>query len=158
MKSFAAWGLTILGIAVITTIAEMLLPKGKTRNVICSVSATVAVLVIITPLPDLFGNGFNFDLATGGAESAVDTSYLQYTDGIKSDILADGAVRYVRSNGHDENFSVSVTLDGWTVKSAVINFYNTGITAGCPHIHKSEIIKLVADYFGIGEEAVMSYG
>ena len=49
-------------------------------------------------------------------------------------------------------------LDGWSVKSATLNFSDLGMPENTEHINKSEIIKLVADYFGIGEEAIMSYG
>ncbi len=157
MSGFAAWGLTILGLAVVTTIAEMLLPKGKTRKAICSVAATVAVLVIVTPIPKLLKNGFDIDFG-GDTDVVVDGDYVDYVDGIKADLIGESAVQYVASKGYTEKIRVSVELDGWDVKSARVNFVDFGMTDGDAHIHKSEIIKLVADYFGIGEEAVMSYG
>ncbi len=157
MNGFAAWGLTILGLAVVTTIAEMLLPKGKTRKAICSVAATVAVLVIVTPIPKLLKNGIDLDFGDG-TDVAVDGDYIDYVDGIKAELIGESAVQYIAGKGYTEKISISVELDGWNVKSACVNFVDFGMPGGDAHIHKSEIIKLVADYFGIGEEAVMSYG
>lgn len=156
MSGFAAWGLTLLGLAVITTVAEMLLPKGKTRKAICSVSATIAVLVMITPLPELIKNGFDFDF--GSDVVAIDENYIEYIDGVKADMLCSAAKKYIKAQGYEQNFTLEVELDGWDVKSARIKFYDFGMTGEDKHIYKSEIIKLIAEYFGIGEEAVMAYG
>ncbi|MCH5165749.1 MAG: stage III sporulation protein AF [Clostridiales bacterium] len=156
MSSFAAWGLTILGLAVVTTVAEMLLPQGKTKKVIRSVTATVAVLVIVTPLPSLFKSGFNFDFEKDAVQ--IDDKYLEYTEKLKSELYCSAAKKYLAEKGYATDFEMSVTLDGWNVKSVTLNFSDFGMTDNAEHIHKSEIIKLVADYFGIGEEAIMSYG
>ena len=156
MSSFAAWGLTILGLAIITTVAEMLLPQGKTRNVVRSVAATVATLVIVTPLPSLFKSGFNFDFS--GGEVAVDSEYLEYVDGIKAEAYVKSAKEYLKSKGLDGDYTLSVTLDGFNVKSATVNFSDSIMSENISHINKSEIIKSIADYFDIDEEAVMAYG
>lgn len=156
MNSFAAWGLTILGLAVVTTIAEMLLPKGKTRNVIRSVAATVAVFVIVTPLPNLLKSGLDFEFPSDSVE--LDGEYLEYTDGFKRKTVERAAMAYLAEKGYTDGFTLTVELDGWSVKSATLNFSDSGMPENTEHIHKSEIIKLVADYFGIGEEAIMSYG
>ena len=157
MSGFAAWGLTLLGLAVVTTIAEMLLPQGKTRKVIRSVAATIAVLVIVTPLPNLIKHGFDFEFSAG--EGVVtDDKYLAHVDELKSDIVEQAVVAYLKSEGYSGGFSVDVKMDGWQVKSAVVNFFNSGITEEGKHINKSEIIRLIAEYLRIGEEAVMAYG
>lgn len=156
MSAFAAWGLSLLGIAIITTLAEMLLPNGKTRKVICSVAATVAVLVIVTPIPSLLKNGF--DLNFEWADVPMDDAYLSYVDGYKSDIMENAVKDYLASKGYNDKLEIEVRLDGFEVKSARVNFVESIITDGDAHIHKKEIIKLIAEFFGIGEEAVMYYG
>ena len=149
MSAFAAWGLTVLGLAIVTTVAEMLLPQGKTRKVIRSVFATVAVLVIITPIPKLLKSGVDFE---------TDDKYMEYISGIKRDLVLDTAYKYLKEKGLDGVCKLDVQLDGWSVKSVTVEFLKTGITENGAHINKSEIIGLIADYFGIGEEAVMTYG
>lgn len=155
MSSFAAWGLTILGLAVVTTVAEMLLPQGKTRNVIRSVAATIAVLVIVTPLPGLFKNGLDFDFSDGSVE--IDENYLDYIEQKKCETVSEAAQKYLEQNGYS-GIRISVELDGFRVKSAVANFVDSGITGDGAHINKSEIKRLLAEYFGIDKEAVMAYG
>lgn len=157
MSAFAAWGLTILGLAVIATVAEILLPQGKTRKVIRSVFAAAAALVIVTPVPRLIKNGFKFDF---DAEVQPDTSYLEYIEKTKKEMLADSAYKYLEANGHPcDGIKITLELSGeYSVKSAVVEFSRTGINDNGEHINKSEIIGLIADYFGIGKEAIMSYG
>ena len=164
MSSFASWGLTILGLAVVMTLAEMLLPSGKLRKVIRSVFATVTALCIITPLPSLLKDaGKKIDSITFGTESTVtDGEYLEFIDGEKRNLIERGAVDYLESRGI-KNVGVKVELDssGFGVRSAVVDFSkfsNIGITENGEHINKSEIIGLIAEYLGIGKEAIMTYG
>lgn len=156
MSSFAAWGLTVLGLAVVSTIAEMLLPQGKTRKVIRSVFATVTVLTVITPIPLIKNHGFNFDFSSDVVQT--DGEYIEYVDGARRELIASAGEQYLKSVGYDGVDVEVETDDGWNVISARINLSGLGITENGEHINKSEIIGLIADYFGIGEEAVMTYG
>ena len=155
MSSFAAWGLSILGIAVITTVAEMLLPQGRMRTVIRSVTATVAAIIIITPIPQIIKHGINFDFSA----SAVDTDddYLDYIEGKKRDLVCSAAEAYLKEHGYS-GIEVSVELDGFAVKSASAKIVDNIINENGGHINKSEIKTLLAEYFGIDKEAVMVYG
>ena len=64
---------------------------------------------------------------------------------------------HLKANGYD--VEVEVKLDGaWNAVSATINFEGLGITENIGHINKKEVIKLVAEFLNIGEEAVMTYG
>lgn len=157
MTAFAAWGLCLLGIAVITTVSEMLLPSGRLQKVIRSVTATVALLAVVTPMPQLFKS---WGISVDGGQSAVTTDgeYIEYVNGLTADIIAKNASEYIRSLGYGEQFTLSVTLDGYRVKSARVDFSENGITGDNAHIHKKEIVKSVAEYFSIDVEAVMSYG
>ena len=155
MSSFAAWGLTLLGLAVICTIAEMLLPQGKTRGVIRSVMATLAVLVIVTPLPNLINNGFDFDFIEGTVK--LDTDYIKYSDDKRGEYSARAAELYLSQNGYD-GIDVSVQMDGYKVKSVTAKITDSSIMQNGEHINNSEIKKLLAEYFGIEKEAVMAYG
>ncbi len=158
MNAFAAWGLSILGLAVVATIAEMLLPQGKLRTVIRSVVATVTALVMVTPLPDLIKNGFSFDFGeSGSATVEQDEEYLEYIEEAKRTLIETAARQYLNEQGYDAE--IQVEIDGnFTVKSVAVKFTETGITENDEHIHKSEIKRLIADYFDIGEEAIMTYG
>lgn len=157
MSGFLAWGLTLLGLAIVTTVAEMLLPQGKTRKVIRSVAATIAVFVIVTPLPNLLKSGFDFDLSLSDGV-VTDEKYLTHVEGLKSDIIENALLEHLKTKGISGGFTVDVDLDGWQAKSATVNFSDFGITENGEHINKSEIIRLIAEYLRIGEEAVMAYG
>ena len=155
MSSFAAWGLTLLGLAVICTIAEMLLPHGKTRGVIRSVMATVAVLVIVTPLPSLINNGFDFDFTADTV--GLDEDYISYSEQKRGEYLAAAANSYLTARGFD-GIEVIVFMDGYNIKSVSYKITKSGIMQNGTHINKKEIENLLAEYFGIEKEAVMAYG
>lgn len=158
MKSFAAWGLTLLGLAVVATIAEMLLPKGRLQNVIRAVVSSVAVLAMVTPLPDLINKGFSFDFTSTDVSVAVDDGYLEYVADVKKKLIVESLYEFLEKNGYG-GIEASVETDGqFQVISAVIKFPKTGMTENDEHINKSEIIGLVANYLQIGEEAIMTYG
>ncbi|MDE5593896.1 MAG: stage III sporulation protein AF, partial [Clostridiales bacterium] len=155
MSSFAAWWLTLLGLAVICTVAEMLLPQGKTRGVIRSVMATLAVLVIVTPLPNLIKNGFDFDFTADTVK--LDAEYIKYSDDKRGEYVARAAELYLKQNGYD-GIDVSVQMDGYKVKSVTAKISDSSIMQNGEHINNSEIKKMLAEYFGIEKEAVMAYG
>lgn len=155
MSTFAAWGMTLLGLAVVTTVAEMLLPQGKTRKAIRSVMATVAVLVIVTPIPSLIKNGPKFDFSSDAV--VTDTDYIKYVYEKRCDVAARSAEEYLRQKGID-GVSVSVEMDGYAVISACAKFVDSSITENGEHINNSEIKSLLSEFFGIEKEAVMAYG
>lgn len=157
MNGFAAWGLTILGLAVVMTVAEMLLPSGKLRKVIRSVFATVTVFVVVTPLPGLFKSG-SFDFSGDGSVE-TDGSYLEYVEDAKKSIILRAAEEYFASKGYSDGYVLDIELGSdWEVKSVSVKFTNFGMTGNGEHINKSEFIELAADYFGVGKEAIMTYG
>ena len=158
MNSFAAWGLTLFGLAVVSTVAEMLLPRGKTKSVIRSVFATVAVLVIVTPLPGLIKSGFKFDFTSDTV--TTDTDYLEYIDGIKRKAFETAVRASLEEKGYPKDaYDLTVVTDGgYGVKSVTVKLVGSGITENGAHINKSEMKRLIAEFFGISEEAVMTYG
>ncbi len=159
MNSFAAWGLTILGIAVVTTVAEMILPNGKTKKVIRSTVATLTTLVVITPIPSLIKSLSSETAAPSVGEVEIDRDYLDYIDKAKSAAVVAALKDYLEKQGYPTDFSVEVKLnDAYSVESVTIDFSESGITENGEHINKSEMKGLIAEYFGVGEEAIMTYG
>jgi len=96
-----SWLLSILGIAVIGTIVELVLPTHRISKFIKSVFRTMVVLVIILPLPGLFRNGFNFT----GAGSIFDTNvnldenFLNFMDNIRMRNLSAGVQKQLMEEG-----------------------------------------------------------
>ena len=155
MSSFAAWGMSVLGIAIVMTVAEMLLPHGKMRNVIRSVCAVISLLVIVTPIPSLLKNGVNFDFPADSVQ--IDTDYINFINEQNGELYARSAEAYLKEKGY-EGITVSVVTDGLDIKSVTVNFSDSSITGNGAHINKNEITNLLAEYFGIQKEAVMAYG
>lgn len=52
---FSAWILSIVGVAAITLIVDILLPEGETAKYIKSVFGILTVFIIAMPLPGILG-------------------------------------------------------------------------------------------------------
>ena len=61
MNAIVAWILSILGIVVVGTVIDLVMPSGRMHKYIRSIFATVTILIIILPLPNLIKNGFQLD-------------------------------------------------------------------------------------------------
>ncbi|MCL2234789.1 MAG: stage III sporulation protein AF [Firmicutes bacterium] len=96
-----AWLLSILGIAVIGTLVELILPTHRISKFIKSVFRTMVVLVIILPLPGLFRNGFDFmgDGSIFDNNVNLDENFLQFMDNLRMRNLAMGAERQLQEEG-----------------------------------------------------------
>lgn len=58
MSSISAWVLSVAGISVLGVLIELILPMGQTKKYVKGVFAFIVVLVIIAPLPKLFGGEY----------------------------------------------------------------------------------------------------
>ena len=61
MNSISTWVLSVAGISIIGVLIELILPIGKTKKYVKGVFAFIVVLVIITPLPKLFGGEYRVE-------------------------------------------------------------------------------------------------
>ncbi len=73
------WLIKTAGIVMVTAIAEILLPSGKTKNACRTVMALLTVAVMISPLADIAGFEFDFKNAFPAADEIyVDTTAEYY--------------------------------------------------------------------------------
>ena len=61
MNSISTWVLSVAGISIIGVLIELILPMGQTKKYVKGVFAFIVVLVIITPLPKLFGGEYRVE-------------------------------------------------------------------------------------------------
>ena len=52
--NLSSWVLTIVGMVVLSVIGDIILPQGKISKTVKGVFAFITVLVIASPLPELF--------------------------------------------------------------------------------------------------------
>ena len=162
MNAISAWIMSILGIVIIGTLIDLILPSGRIGKYIKSIFATVTVLVIVLPIPSLIKN--NFKIENGNLitpEFILDENYIDYANKIKMQYLAKGVETVLAEDGLR---NVKVTIDGTSdknniiIKSVTVNLKNLVIDEDKQHINKYELIReSVTKYLNVEKDAVIIY-
>ena len=161
MSGLAAWILSILGVVIIGSIIDLLLPSGKMNKYIKVVFSTVTVLIIILPLPSLFKNGCSADNIFFTEDITIDESYINKIDDYKKESVIKGLKEALSNDGiilkdvYIEGDFSDIVPD---IKYVRINFADVVIERDYPHINKYELIRnKVTEYLVIDKDAVSIY-
>ncbi|MDR2201800.1 MAG: stage III sporulation protein AF [Clostridiales bacterium] len=162
MSAAAAWITSILGVVIVGTLIDLILPSGRMNKYIKSVFAAVTVLVIVLPLPSLIRSGFKPE---GGKlfapEFSLDSRYIEYADAVKFGYLARGVEKMLKEDGMA---GVSVKIEGGfsghepVINLVSANLQNLVIDKNLEHINKYERTRdLIAQYLNVPKDAVIIY-
>lgn len=119
--------LSVVGIAVITLLCDVILPDGQTRKYIKTVLGIVVTFVIAQSILGLFAQDVNTDFSADG-EVKVQSQYVLSVTDRRNAKLADELKATLRAQGYDadkvsasayEN-SVSVEIVGGSRDSAAV--------------------------------------
>lgn len=72
-----AWIMSIVGVACLGVLLDIILPEGQTNKYVKGVFALMVIFVIIAPLPKLVKKDIDFDSLMNGV--SIDQSYLSQT-------------------------------------------------------------------------------
>ncbi len=76
MSTVSSWLLSIACVVILSVLAEFILPEGQINKYIKVIFSFVIMLVIIMPLPKLFGKDINFSQLLGNYDSELQEDYL----------------------------------------------------------------------------------
>lgn len=80
----AQWVLSVAGIAILSVLADIILPNGSCRKYIKTVIGVVVTLVVAQPVFSLFGgNGFLSDYREKQSQLTPQQSYLDFVENCK---------------------------------------------------------------------------
>lgn len=108
MSGISSWLLSIACIVMISVMAEFVLPEGQINKYIRVIFSFVIILVVIMPLPKLFGKDLNFDTLLGGG--SVQENYLVQMNINKIAALTDGINAQLEAEGI-KNVRISINAD-----------------------------------------------
>lgn len=77
MSGVSSWLLSIAGIVILSVLAEFVLPEGQINKYTKVIFSFVILLVIILPLPQVFGKDFDLSKFFYQSESSLQTDYLE---------------------------------------------------------------------------------
>ncbi|MDE6583059.1 MAG: stage III sporulation protein AF [Clostridia bacterium] len=75
MSAISGWLLSITGVILLSVLAEFVLPEGQINKYIKVIFSFIILLVVIMPLPKLFGKNFDLSKFFGG-EAVLQEDYL----------------------------------------------------------------------------------
>lgn len=98
---FSAWILSIVGVAAITLIVDILLPEGETAKYIKSVFGILTVFIIAMPLPGILGGEVDFSAVfeESGAVS-VDYEFVDQLNEMRIRNMETSIVEYLKKEGY----------------------------------------------------------
>lgn len=76
MGAVSSWLLSIAGVIILSVLAEFVLPDGQINRYIKVIFSFVTLLVIILPLPNLFGKEFDLSKFFGSESENLQENYL----------------------------------------------------------------------------------
>ncbi len=98
---FSAWILSIVGVAAITLIVDILLPEGETAKYIKSVFGILTVFIIAMPLPGILGGEVVFSAVfeESGAVS-VDYEFVDQLNEMRIRNMETSIEEYLKKEGY----------------------------------------------------------
>ena len=99
MSAVSSWLLSIACVVILSVLAEFVLPEGQINKYTKVIFSFVIMLVIIMPLPKLFGKDINFSELLGHYDSNLQEDYLFQLNIDKITALTDELSEKIENEG-----------------------------------------------------------
>ncbi len=110
MSGVSSWLLSIAGVVILSVMSEFVLPEGQINKYTRVIFSFVILLVIIMPLPKIFGKEFDINKYFGASDDCLQEDYLYQINIDKLSALNDGIAKKIKSEGL-ENVVVSINAN-----------------------------------------------
>ena len=115
MGSISAWLLSIAGVVILSVLAEFVLPEGQMNKYTKVIFSFVILLVIIMPLPKVFGKDFDISKYFGNTGNVLQDDYLEQVNLDKLTAISEGVNLKISEAGL-KNVVVSINANIFTEK------------------------------------------
>ena len=122
MSGISAWLLSVAGIIILSVLAELVLPEGQVNKYIKVIFSFVIILVIISPLPKLFGKDYDFSHLLNGDNSQLQEDYLYQLNIDKLNAISEGLSESVKEKGL-YNVEISINANVLSEKLEIYSVY-----------------------------------
>ncbi len=123
MSGISAWLLSVAGIVILSVLAELVLPEGQVNRYIKVIFSFVIILVIVSPLPKLFGKDYNFgNLFNNSSSSQLQENYLYQLNIDKLNAITEGLSDKVKKEGL-KNVEISINANVLSEKLEIFGVF-----------------------------------
>lgn len=122
MASISTWLLSIAGVVILGVLAEFVLPEGQMNKYTKVIFSFVILLVIILPLPKIFGKDFDFSKYSGESEEILQEDYLEQINLDKLTEISESINKQIEESGI-RNVEVSINANIFGKELEIYNIY-----------------------------------
>lgn len=152
--------LSLVGVIILAAVSNLFFSDKKLGKYLNYVFSSLVILLVITPVVSLVGNGFKWDGSLFDYKLETDQDYLNVTGGYKIKLMEKGVEDMLADKGY-KNTEVTITGemgDEIIISDVRVNLTNLVMDGNLPHINKYDKIReLVATGLNIGKEKVSCY-
>lgn len=159
MSFISSWVLSIAGISVIGVLVELILPSGQTKKYVKGVFAFVVVMVIITPLPKLFGSNFQVDDIFEEDAIIIQEDFVYQINRERLEKIEEMIESDLKEEGF-EHVTVKINANIFTVNMSIdavfVDLTNLVITENAKHKNTNDtIINSVLKYVNVNKSDII---
>ncbi len=136
-----AYVLSILGVVVVGVIIDIIIPTGTINKFIKSIYGIFVVLIIITPIINLFKNYQDYELSY--TEYEINETLINYINKMKISAMEEEIITRLEENeisGVEVTINYSIENDTLTINSCVIDIKNMSSSSNNSNNNIYEII------------------
>ena len=142
------WILSIVGMVLTITLAEIMLPEGQTAKYIKGVISLMIVYVVIAPIPSLLQSKIDinsfFDFSSQSYES--DRTFIEIIKEDKQSALSEGLKTVFEKSGLKTASAIVVMGEDSSVDIVILTASEEDMDAAC---------RLTAECLGVKEERIV---
>ena len=161
MKAIGAWVLSILAVAVIGAVIDLVLPGGRMNKFVKSIFGAVTVLLIVLPLPNLVKNGCSVSEFLPNGDIELQEDYLDYVANIKKKSIIAGLKDALNEDGitlGDVELEGDFSGSAPNISAVKINLSQVVIVGQSQHINMNELIRSkVSQYLAVDKGVIVFY-
>ncbi|MBQ7884902.1 MAG: hypothetical protein IJ318_02255 [Clostridia bacterium] len=161
MSSISSWVLSIAGVCVLSVVADLILPEGKTNHVIKNVFSYVVILVAISPIPSLINGNWSLDGLFSSVEFEIQDEYIYNLNQAK----LDGWVSSIEVGLEEKgivgavvSISANIFEQDMQIEAVYVDLYNAVISSNLQNTNiQTEVVGVVLEFINIDKSKVTIY-
>ncbi len=152
--------LSIIGVVVLGVLVDLVLPSGQMNKYVKSMFGIFTILVIISPVPKLLNQNFDFSkLFYNEASTTIDQDFLTVTNKKIVEQLEISVEKSCENSGYKQvKCEIESILENnkIVIKKVSLNLKNMVISQDQPHINKyTEIVQAVKQVVNVEKEQII---
>ncbi len=155
---FSGWILQITGIIILSVLADIAVPGGKTNKILKCVFSFVCMFVVVQPIFWIKDGRLDIDeILSGGKSAYVSQEFLDNVSGSKLELLEQQCDRLLLEEGYEVKTSIIGTyFDKLSIEKIFIKTDNSVILENESHILRMK--ETVSGLFNVDTECISIYG